>query len=119
MGGQRSSRVMLGAGLSGVLIFAGTTGFGRTVRMVEPLPQQIDQALVAAGLGVNEVMLSGHRYTTDADIYAALAYYYDNREEIDTDMEADWKAYEHGKSLPSKLKEKLAANPELREKFGG
>ena len=73
MGGQRSSRVMLGAGLSGVLIFAGTTGFGRTVRMVEPLPQQIDQALVAAGLGVNEVMLSGHRYTTDADIYAALA----------------------------------------------
>ena len=64
--------MLLGAGLSGVLIFAGSTGFGRTVRIVEPLPQQIDRALVAAGLGVNEVMLSGHRYTTDADIYAAL-----------------------------------------------
>ncbi len=73
MGGQRTSRVLIGAGLSGALIFAGTTGFGRTVRMVEPLPLQIDRALMAAGLGINEVMLSGHRYSTDADIYAALA----------------------------------------------
>ena len=56
---------------------------------------------------------------TLADIYAALAYYHDHRDEIDADIKADWEAYEAGKALPSKLKAKLAANPELREKLGG
>ena len=56
---------------------------------------------------------------TLADVYAALAYYLDHQAEIDADIEDSRKAYEAGKLLPSKLKAKLAANPELREKFGG
>lgn len=56
---------------------------------------------------------------TLADVYAALAYYLDHRDEIDADIEDSRKAYEAGKLLPSKLKAKLAASPELREKFGG
>ncbi len=40
--------------------------------LVEPLPVQIDRALVAAGLGINEIMLSGLRNTKDSEIYGAL-----------------------------------------------
>ncbi len=54
-----------------------------------------------------------------ADVYAALAYYHDHREEIEADFEDSRKWEEYGKTQPSKLKQKLAANPELREKFGG
>ena len=42
------------------------------MRVGEPLPLRIDAALVAAGFGINEVTLSGHRNTTDSEIYAAL-----------------------------------------------
>jgi uncharacterized protein (DUF433 family) len=46
-----------------------------------------------------------------AEIYAALAYYYDHREEIDAQMEADEKFIEEMRRLyPSKLKAKLAAD---------
>lgn len=56
---------------------------------------------------------------TLADVYAALAYYHDNRDEIEADFEDARKWDEYGKTQPSKLKEKLAANPELRAKFFG
>ena len=69
----RGFGVLVIAGLFGGLLFAGAGGFGASVRMVEPLPLQLDHALVAAGLGINEVALTGHRYTSDADIYEVLA----------------------------------------------
>ena len=56
----------------GAALFAGAGGFGPKGPLVEPLPQQIDRALASAGLSINEVMVSGHRYTTDGDVYAAL-----------------------------------------------
>jgi len=56
---------------------------------------------------------------TQADVYAALAYYFDHRDEIEASFAEDRKWEEYGKTQPSKLKEKLAKNPELREKFGG
>jgi uncharacterized protein (DUF433 family) len=56
---------------------------------------------------------------TLADVYAALAYYHDHREEIEADFEDARKWEEFGKTQPSKLKEKLAANPGLREKILG
>jgi uncharacterized protein (DUF433 family) len=44
-----------------------------------------------------------------ADIYAALAYYHDNREEIDAQMKASEDLIEEMRRLyPSKLKAKLA-----------
>ena len=64
--------MLFAAAVAGVVLYAGAGGFSGTARIVEPLPQQIDHALVAAGLGINEVMVSGHRYTTDSEIYAAL-----------------------------------------------
>jgi uncharacterized protein (DUF433 family) len=43
-----------------------------------------------------------------ADVYAALAYYHDHREEIDSQMEADERFVEEMRRLyPSKLKAKL------------
>jgi uncharacterized protein (DUF433 family) len=56
---------------------------------------------------------------TLADVFAALAYYHDNRAEIEADFADARKWDEHGKSQPSKLKDALAKNPELREKLGG
>ena len=56
---------------------------------------------------------------TLADVYAALVYYHDHRDEIEANFEEDRKWEEYGKTQPSKLMEKLAANPELREKLGG
>ncbi len=56
---------------------------------------------------------------TLADVYAALAYYHDHREEIEADFEDARKWEEYGKTQPSKLKEKLAADPGLRERILG
>ena len=44
-----------------------------------------------------------------AEVYAALAYYYDHREEIDAQMEADEKLVEEMRRLyPSKIRSKLS-----------
>ena len=43
------------------------------MRLSEPLPRQIDRLLVWAGLGIGEVILSGHSFTRDGEIYQALA----------------------------------------------
>jgi uncharacterized protein (DUF433 family) len=56
---------------------------------------------------------------TLADVYAALAYYHDHRDEIEADFEDARKWDEFGKTQPSKVRDALAKNPELREKFGG
>jgi cell division protein FtsQ len=69
---------MLTAGLIGVVVFIGLSEAGRTVRTARPLPQQIDRLLVAAGLSINEVQLTGHRLTLDSDVYAALRLEDDN-----------------------------------------
>lgn len=58
------------------------------------------------GLSADEI--SAEYDLTLSDVYAALAYYYDHREEIDASIEAD-KAFveELRKVTPSKLPEKL------------
>jgi uncharacterized protein (DUF433 family) len=56
---------------------------------------------------------------TLADVYAALVYYLDHRAEIEADLEDARRWDEHGKTQPSKVKDALAENPELRERFGG
>ncbi len=70
---SHSLRLMVVAGCIGAATFAAGSSFGKSVRLAEPLPAQLDRLLVSAGLGVREVMLSGHRYTLDSEIYAALA----------------------------------------------
>ncbi|MFO0849487.1 MAG: DUF433 domain-containing protein [Gemmataceae bacterium] len=56
---------------------------------------------------------------TVADVYAALAYYYDHPAEIEADFESHRRTAEFGRTQPSKLKEALANDPGLRERFGG
>ncbi len=63
---------MLAAGVAGAVIFAATTGFGRHTRSVESLAGQIDHLMVAAGLGINEISVSGHAHTTDREIFTAV-----------------------------------------------
>ena len=69
----RRSRPLLASALVGALVFAAGSGFGRAAQIAEPLPQQLDRMLVAAGLGINEVSVSGYRYALDAEIFSALA----------------------------------------------
>jgi uncharacterized protein (DUF433 family) len=70
-----------------------------------------------AGLSAAEIVAE-FPGITEADVYAALAYYFDHRDEIEASFEEARKWDEYGKTQPSKIKEALAKNPELREKFG-
>jgi len=63
---------LLTAGVAGALLFAGTTGFGRHVRPMQSLSLGIDRMLIGAGLGINEIAVSGQQHTLDRDIYNAL-----------------------------------------------
>jgi uncharacterized protein (DUF433 family) len=72
-----------------------------------------------AGVPATEIASKFCTPITVADVYAALTYYHDNRAEIEHDFEVHRQADEFGKTQPSKLKEALARDPSLREKFGG
>ena len=63
--------VVLAIGLGAGLFQAGRD-LGRQARTVEPLSSKIDGVLAAAGLGIGEVTLLGHKFTTDTEIYGAL-----------------------------------------------
>lgn len=55
---------------------------------------------------------------TVADVYAALVYYHDHRDEIEHDFEVHRQAAEFGKTQPSLLRDALAKDPTLRERYG-
>jgi cell division protein FtsQ len=57
----------------GAAAFAWLSDGGRSARAAAPLAEQLDSLLVSAGFGVNEIWLSGHRHTLDADLFAILA----------------------------------------------
>jgi cell division protein FtsQ len=65
-------RVLIVASLAGVLVYASATGFGRHARVAVPLGEQIDRALVAVGLGINEIVVNGHRRTLESEVFRAL-----------------------------------------------
>lgn len=57
-----------------------------------------------------EQIVTEHPHLTLADIYAALAYYHDHREEVTADIQAERDEYEAMRTAqPSLLREKLAA----------
>lgn len=70
--GRTMLRFVALAAVAGTSFFiaAGLTG---GARLAEPLPSQLDRFLVSGGFGIQEISVTGHRYTTDQDIYAALA----------------------------------------------
>jgi len=55
---------------------------------------------------------------THAEIHAAMAYYFDNREEIDAHFEEFRLMDEYGKTQPSRLKDFLAARAALADERG-
>ncbi len=59
-------------GLLGAGAFVVLTDGGQTARAARPLADEIDSLLVTAGFGINEVWLTGHRFTVDSDLFAAL-----------------------------------------------
>lgn len=76
---------------------------------------------VRLGQSVDEILLH-FSHLKRADIYAALAYYYDHQEEMDAQRRADDEFIrEYMATHPSPLQEKLKADPELlakiREKY--
>lgn len=60
------------AGLTGVVLFAALSGFGREVRVAKPITAHIDHLLQSFGFTINEVSITGHKLALDSDIYAAL-----------------------------------------------
>lgn len=71
-----------------------------------------------AGRSPAEVVITFGTPISEADVYAALAYYFDNRDEIEAEFEREKQLDEFGRTQPSKLREALTRHPELREKFG-
>jgi uncharacterized protein (DUF433 family) len=57
-----------------------------------------------------EQIVSEYPHLTLAGIYAALAYYHDHREDVNSDIQAELEWYEEMKAKhPSRLREKLKA----------
>ncbi len=55
------------------VLFVSVTDGGRVVRPAAPLMAQLDHVLARAGLGIGEVIITGHRRTTEAEISDRLS----------------------------------------------
>lgn len=58
--------------IAGALAFAALTHWGTNARQVRPVLDEADRLAELAGLGVRQVFLTGHRMTSDRDIFGAL-----------------------------------------------
>lgn len=62
----------LAAGLLGALFFTIATRFGVGTREWQPIEMDLDRLAARLGLGLDQVSLVGHRFTTDSDVFSAL-----------------------------------------------
>ena len=62
---------ILAALFSAVLFLSWTDG-GQTTRVADPLMLQLDRLAEKAGLGLQEIVVRGHRRTSVTDVYAAM-----------------------------------------------
>ena len=60
------------AGLSGALAFSVLTDGGRHIRAMAPFFPEVDEVLYWTGLRIDQVTVSGQRFTPDADVFDAL-----------------------------------------------
>jgi len=60
------------AAMAGVLTFAVLTDGGSQMRTPQAFHGDLEQLAIAAGFGINQVSLSGHRYPLEDDIFDAL-----------------------------------------------
>lgn len=63
---------MLAAALAGGLLFVTMTEGGRNARHAEPALPELERLADAIGLGIDQVSVTGHRFTPDGDIFDAL-----------------------------------------------
>lgn len=63
---------VLVAAAIGVASFAVLSGGGRVTRTAAPFSEHLDRLVLAAGFGIEQVALSGHRFTPDSAIFDAL-----------------------------------------------
>lgn len=61
------------AAIAGTVVFAVLTNGGHNARSVETLLPSLDAAAQWVGLGLDQVSITGHRFTPDGDIFDALA----------------------------------------------
>jgi cell division protein FtsQ len=59
-------------GLSGALFFSLLTDGGKHTRVVTSMLPEMDEALYWTGLRIEQVALSGQRFTTDSDVFGAV-----------------------------------------------
>jgi cell division protein FtsQ len=69
---RRLSIPVVIAAVIGALSFGVLTGFGGATRKPASVVVELDRMAELAGLGLNQVQLSGHRFTADAVIFDAL-----------------------------------------------
>jgi cell division protein FtsQ len=72
-GGATLAVSVAAAALLGATAFVMFGVSGGKVQAFAPISEQVDQLMIMAGLGVDEIRLSGHRYTIDNDVFVALA----------------------------------------------
>ena len=58
--------------VAGAIVFAALTHWGTNARQARPAVDEADRLAELAGLGVDQVFLTGHRMTADSDIFDAL-----------------------------------------------
>jgi len=58
--------------IAGAVLFAALTQWGANARQARPAVEEADRLAELAGLGVQQVYLTGHRMTSDRDIFDAL-----------------------------------------------
>ncbi|HEX7074598.1 MAG TPA: cell division protein FtsQ/DivIB [Hyphomicrobiaceae bacterium] len=72
---RRQSAVRLTAwttAIAGAALFIALTQWGANARQARPVVEEADRLAELAGLGVQQVYLTGHRMTSDRDIFDAL-----------------------------------------------
>lgn len=76
VGSRRSSgggsAAIIGVVLIAVAVFTIVGRNSPALQLSGSISEQVDQFMIAAGLGVDEIQVTGHRYTLDSDIFAAL-----------------------------------------------
>ena len=71
-GFMKRAAVVGGAIALGTLTFVIVSRGALPIDTSAPIGSHVDQLAIASGLGVDEIRISGHRYTLDKDIFAAL-----------------------------------------------
>jgi len=60
------------AALAGALVYTVMTDGGRHTRASDPILPSVETAVAAVGFGLDQVAITGQKYTSDADVFDAL-----------------------------------------------